>query len=190
MVAGASGSGKSRLGQMAGGNVAQLSLDDFYRDLDHPGMPQTLGITDWDDAASWDLDGAVAALTALVHDGRAQLPVYDISSSRRVGTRHVDVHDKWVIVAEGIFAPETFQAVQRADLPASAIWLDRRRSGNFARRLARDLKEHRKPPSILLRRGVALYRSEPALRAAALRAGFRPMGMDGALRHLRELAST
>ena len=189
MVAGASGSGKSRLARMAGDHVAQVSLDDFYRDHDHPGMPLSLGIPDWDDVATWDLQAAMEALTALVHHDRAELPVYDISASRRVGTREVDMADKQVVVAEGIFAPHAFLAAKQAGLPTQAIWLDRSRAANFGRRLARDLKEHRKPPTLLLRRGIALYRTERQLRAVALRTGFRPMGMRRALEHLRALRS-
>lgn len=189
MVAGASGSGKSRLARMAGDHVAQVSLDDFYHDHDHPGMPQRLGIPDWDHVSTWDLQGAVEALTALVRDGSCELPVYDISTSSRTGTRELDVRDRQVVVAEGIFAPEAYRAARQAGLPAQAIWLDRPRATNFSRRLARDLKEHRKPPAILVRRGVGLYRREPELRAAALRAGFRPMGMRAALAHLRGLTA-
>lgn len=188
MVAGASGSGKSRLSRMAGNHVAQVSLDDFYHDHDHPDLPIRLGIPDWDHVSTWDLQGAVQALAALVRNGFCELPVYDISTSRRTGTRELDVRDKKVVVAEGIFAPDAFRAARQAGLPAEAIWLDRRRVANFGRRLARDLKEHRKPPAILVRRGVALYRSEPAQRAAALEAGFAPMGMTDALRLLRGLA--
>lgn len=187
MVAGPSGSGKSRLARLAGPHVAQVSLDDFYFDHDHPGLPQRLGIPDWDDAVTWDLDAAMAALGALVRDGVAELPVYDISTSRRIGSRHLDVRDKQVVVAEGIFAPEAFGAAREAGLPVSAIWLDRRRPANFARRLVRDLKEHRKPPAILVRRGVVLYRTEPSLRKAAVEAGFEPMGMRAALACVREL---
>ena len=42
LLAGPSGSGKSRLAAMAG--CPRLNLDDFYFDADHPGLPHTLGI--------------------------------------------------------------------------------------------------------------------------------------------------
>ena len=92
LVAGPSGSGKSRLTRLAAadGRAVALSLDDFYFDADHPGLPTTpLGIPDWDDPACWDLPLAVATLRALLDDGEAELPVYDISLSRRVGTRRL-----------------------------------------------------------------------------------------------------
>lgn len=43
----------------------RLALDDFYFDSDHPALPHTLGIVDWDDIASWDAAAAVAAIKAL-----------------------------------------------------------------------------------------------------------------------------
>lgn len=189
LVAGPSGCGKSRLGRLGArdGGVASLSLDEFYRDADHPGLPRTLGIVDWDDIASWDLDLAIATVRELLAVGRAEVPVYDISLSRRVSTRMVDVSDSSVVVAEGIFAAETLAAARAADLRVEALWLDRSRSMNFARRLARDLRERRKAPVVLVRRGIALYRDEPALRRSAVDAGFEPVSMATALQRLQSI---
>ena len=47
----------------------------------------------------------------------------------------------------------------------------------FWLRLRRDLPKKRKPPLILLRRGLALWRAQPALKRKALAAGFTPMSM-------------
>ncbi len=185
LVAGPSGSGKSRLTRLAAadGRAVALSLDDFYFDADHPGLPTTpLGIPDWDDPACWDLPLAVATLRALLDDGEAELPVYDISLSRRVGTRRLALGGATLVVAEGIFAPQTLGAAVEAGIAVEAVWLDRRRETNFVRRLARDLEERRKPPAVLVRRGLALYRAEPALRREAVAAGFTPAPMRHALR--------
>lgn len=192
LVAGPSGSGKSRLCRVGAGDgiVASVPLDDFYRDHDHPGLPRTLGIVDWDDVASFDVEGAVTALTALLRDGVADVPVYDISRSQRTGVRRLDVSRSRVLVAEGIFATQVLGAVQAAGLPVEAIWLDRSPPANFLRRLGRDLRERRKAPAILVRRGLVLYRSEPALRRSALVAGFRAMGMKPALAHLSRLTGS
>lgn len=189
LVAGPSGSGKSRLGRVGvdGDDASFVSLDEFYHDHDHPGLPRTLGIVDWDDVATFDVDGAVAALTALLTDGVAEVPLYDISQSRRTGVRRLDVSGARLLVAEGIFATQLLPAARAAGLRVEAIWLDRGRSANFVRRLSRDLRERRKPPVVLLRRGLALYRSEPALRRTALEAGFTPMGMRPALARLADL---
>ena len=188
LIAGPSGSGKSRITSLCadGGRTVALSLDDFYRDVDYPDLPMTpMGIPDWDDVACWDLEYAVETLRVLLTEGRAELPVYDISQSRRVGTRTLDIAQAEVVLAEGIFAIQAFAAARAAGLPVTALWLDRRRAANFVRRLSRDLKEHRKPPLVLLRRGVALYRAEPGLRRQALEAGFTGMSMKKALASVR-----
>ena len=165
-----------------------MPLDEFYRDLDHPGLPRTLGIVDWDDVASWDLELAIDTIARLLEDGATEVPTYDISQSLRVGTRTVDVGDARVLLAEGIFAPPLLAAARAAGLPVEALWLARHRSTNFSRRLVRDLKEKRKAPGLLVRRGVAIYRSEPQLAREAMSAGFRPVGMREATRVIADLA--
>ncbi|WP_238162137.1 hypothetical protein [Micromonospora endolithica] len=81
-------------------------------------------------------------------------------------------------MAEGIFAAEIVAECRRRGVLAGAYALRRPRGATFVRRLARDLGEQRKAPRVLLRRGVALLRAEPAvlrrqtgLGAEAARAG-------------------
>lgn len=184
LIAGPSGSGKSRLTRMAvtHGRAVALSLDDFYRDIDHPGMPSTpMGIPDWDHPDTWDLGLAIETLGKLLRDGVAQVPVYDISLSRRVGSRVIDLGEAQLVIAEGIFATQACAAARAAGMTVEALWLDRARAANFVRRLSRDLKEKRKAPSVLVRRGIALYRGEPKQRRAALKAGFSPATMRRAM---------
>ncbi|MGO1385376.1 MAG: uridine kinase family protein [Arachnia sp.] len=190
LVAGPSGCGKSRLSRLATDSegVATLPLDEFYRDLDHPGLPRTLGIVDWDDVASWECDLAIETVRRLLTEGATEVPLYDISQSLRVGSRILDMGDAKVLLAEGIFAPPLLAAASAAGLPVEALWLARNRTTNFTRRLVRDLKEKRKAPSVLLRRGAALYRSEPQLTREAMAAGFRPVGMREATRVVAKLA--
>src|SRR5690606_35596517 len=76
LVTGPSGSGKTSLTRRLG--LPVVSLDDFYLDGDHPDLPRRFGIVDWDDPASWDHAGAMAALLDLARTGRAEVPVYDI----------------------------------------------------------------------------------------------------------------
>ena len=53
---------------------------------------------------------------------------------------------------------------------------------NLVRRAARDLRERRKPPLTILRRGWQLYGREPDIVAAAVAAGARPRSAARRLR--------
>lgn len=184
LVAGPSGSGKSRLARIGG--IPQLQLDEFYFADDQPGLPMTElpgghRLIDWDDVGSWDRQAAVAALQHLVVHGRAEIPRYDISQNRATGCQTLDLAGAKVLLCEGIFAVDLLAPARAAGLQITPIWLDRPRWTNFVRRLARDLHQHRKPPAVLVRRGLVLARQERARRAKALDQGFEPMSMRRAI---------
>lgn len=183
LLAGPSGSGKSHLADRFG--VSTVCLDDFYRDGDEPSLPMSaIGIVDWDDPASWDAERALATLTTLLTTGTADLPVYDISQDRRVGSRELTLPpDERIVVAEGIFAARLIRACQDAGLLADAICLVHRPAVTFWRRLVRDLRENRKGLLTLLRRGRALLAAEPAIVAEQINLGAEAVhGSDALLR--------
>ncbi|HEX5335067.1 MAG TPA: uridine kinase [Propionicimonas sp.] len=189
LIAGPSGSGKSRLAHLAG--CPALRLDDFYFDADHPDMPRSpIGIIDWDDPRSWNAEAAVAALAELVTNGRVEVPAYSISESRRVGSHLLSLDGATCLTAEGIFAIDFLAVCRTAGLATEAIYIDRPGAVVFWLRLRRDLSKKRKPPLILLRRGLALWRAQPALRRKAMAAGFTPMSMRAAVAHLQPSAAT
>ncbi len=169
ILAGPSGSGKSHLAARLGWPV--LRLDDFYRDLDAPDMPRSsLGIVDWDDPRSWDAAAAVDAIVQLCRTGEAEVPVYDLSQSRVVGTHTVRTGGR-PLIAEGLFAPEIVSYCRAANVLDHAIVLRRNRLVTFTLRLTRDLREGRKSPWILIRRGWRLMRHEPHVIARAVSRG-------------------
>lgn len=167
VLAGPSGSGKSRLAgrlhQRHGWPV--FRLDDFYRDEDDPRMPRhpDLGILDWDHPDSWDADRALAALRELLDTGRTDTPVYDIGASRAVGSHEVTAGPDDLVLAEGIFAAEIVARLDDAGMLHSAWCVHHRPAVTFVRRLLRDLRERRKPPTVLVRRGWSLMRDEPEI---------------------------
>jgi uridine kinase len=191
VLAGPSGSGKSRLAQRLG--LPVLRLDDFYRDGDDPDLPHAFGIVDWDDPASWDCTAAVRCAVRLVRKGSADVPMYDIPTSRRVGTHRLDLGGCPLVVAEGIFAADVVPYLRAEGVLAEALCLTHRPVVTFVRRLARDLRESRKPPVTLVRRGWALLRAEPAVvaRQAAMGAvPCRPHRAEQRIRALLDAASS
>lgn len=171
LLTGPSGSGKTSLTRRIGAPVVQL--DDFYFDLDHPDLPQRYGSVDWDSPLTWDSAAALDALRTLARTGRAEVPVYDIPTSRRTGTTVVETRDSPLVIAEGIFAAELVQACRSEGILADAICLQRPRTVTLWFRFLRDVAESRKPLGTLLRRGIGHYRAEPGLIAHWVSLGCR-----------------
>jgi uridine kinase len=193
VLAGPSGAGKSRLAERLTDRFGwpTLRLDDFYRDGDEPDLPRnadgahpsrrlvprllrtSAGLVDWDDPATWHREDAVAALLELCRAGAADVPVYSISESRRTGAQRLDLGGAEVFCAEGIFAPEVVRACREAGVLEAAYCITQHRAVTFWRRLTRDLREHRKPPLVLVRRGLALARAQREVVCRAVEVGCR-----------------
>ncbi|MBY9076393.1 ATP-binding protein [Nocardioides sp. WL0053] len=188
VVAGPSGSGKSRLSRRLGLSV--LNLDDFYKDGSDPTLPRLpMGVVDWDHPGSWLHDDALAAIETLCHRGEADVPIYDISRDGRVGHHRLSLDGAPYFVAEGIFAQEIVRECVARGLLAEAICVSNHRLVTFWRRLTRDLREHRKPPWVLLRRGLMLLRAEPRVIAHAVELGCTPMAVERAYDRIHELVA-
>lgn len=188
VVAGPSGSGKSRLCRRLG--LPTVNLDDFYKDGSDPTLPRLdMGVVDWDDPAAWWREEAVAAVEQLCATGTADLPVYDIAHDGRTGHRVLDLGDAEHFVAEGIFAHEIVAACRTRGCLADAVCVRNHPMVTFWRRLTRDLKEHRKPPHVLVRRGLMLLRAEPMVVARAVAAGCAPVTSQEAYERLAGLGS-
>lgn len=174
VVAGPSGSGKSRLcrrlHERRGWPV--VNLDDFYKDGDDPTLPRVHlagggTIVDWDDPASWHQDAAVDALEELCRSGNAEIPIYELSKDGRIGSRRVSLTGAPYVLAEGVFADRVVPSCRSRELLADAVCVANPRLLTFWRRLVRDLRESRKPPWVLVRRGLLLLRAEPRVVARA-----------------------
>ena len=192
VLAGPSGAGKSRLAERSG--LPVLRLDDFYKSAGDPTLPviadgPNAGVVDWDDPASWLPEDALAALAELCRDGRAEIPVYDITQDGRCGSQTLDLGGSPIFVAEGIFAHHVVGPCREAGLLAAAYCVRQHPLVTFWRRLTRDLREHRKPPLVLLRRGVALLREQRHLVAQVVAHGCEPVSPEQAATQIRRLTA-
>jgi uridine kinase len=191
VLAGPSGSGKSRLAERVG--LPVLRLDDFYKSGGDPTLPlitegANAGIVDWDVPESWLLGDALAALDELCRTGRADVPIYDIAQNGRCGQRSLDLGDHHVFVAEGIFAQEIVGPCGDAGLLAAAYCVRQHPMVTFWRRLTRDLRERRKPPLMLVRRGLALMHDQRRVVSHAVERGCSPVTPDEAYAAIGQLA--
>jgi uridine kinase len=183
VLAGPSGAGKSRLAERIG--LPVLRLDDFYKSGGDPTLPRitsgsNAGLVDWDHPDSWLPEDAVAAIDSLCADGRAEVPVYDISQDGRCGSQVLDLDGSRYFLAEGIFAQEIVPRCRERGQVAAAYCVTQHPMVTFWRRLTRDLREHRKPPLVLLRRGLALMRDQRRVVAHAVELGCERVSPDEA----------
>ncbi len=190
VLAGPSGAGKSRLAERLG--LPVLRLDDFYKDEADPSLPTltagaNAGLTDWDHPDSWLPDDAMAAVRELCSTGRTRVPVYDISRSGRCGEQELDLGGSPLFVAEGIFAQEIVPACAEEGLLAAAYCVTQHPLVTWWRRLTRDLREHRKPPLVLLRRGWALMRAQGEVVRHAVALGCERVDAEAAYAEIRAL---
>jgi uridine kinase len=188
VLAGPSGAGKTRLAERSG--LPVLRLDDFYKSAGDPTLPlitdgPNTGLVDWDDPASWVLEDALAALSEVCRHGRAEVPDYDIAHDGRCGSQVLDLGASPLFVAEGIFAQHVVGACREAGLLAAAYCVRQHPVVTFWRRLTRDLREHRKPPVVLLLRGLALMREQRQMVADVVALGCTPVSPEQAAAEIR-----
>ena len=183
LLAGPSGSGKTSLARRSG--LPVVGLDGFYKNGDDPTLPRRGTLVDWDAPEAWDADLAVDTLVRLATTGRADVPTYDVAYDRRTGTHPVALGTSLAFVAEGVFAAEITDACRSRGVLGDALCLDQHAAVTFYRRLGRDLRERRKPPTVLLRRGVALLRSDAATVDRQVSLGAHPCTPEEALYRIR-----
>jgi uridine kinase len=190
VLAGPSGSGKSRLAERAG--LPVLRLDDYYKDGDDPTLPRIVeganaGLVDWDHPGSWLPGDAVDALEELCRRGTTTVPVYELARNGRCGWHAVETGDARHVIAEGIFAHDLVPALRDRGLLAAAYCLRQHPVVTFWRRLTRDLRERRKPPTVLVKRGLTLMRAQREVVRHAVDRGCRAVTPEQALAEIRTL---
>ncbi|MEU8549428.1 uridine kinase family protein [Streptomyces roseoverticillatus] len=189
LLTGPSGSGKSSLAARTG--LPVLNLDDFYKEGTDPTLPLLAdgAGTDWDSPLSWNADAAVAAIERLCHTSRADVPLYSIATSSITGTGVLDIGRTPLFIAEGIFAADIIDRCRDLGVLADALCLRGRPATTFRRRLARDLREARKPVPYLVRRGLRLMRAERGIVARQTALGAYACGKETAMGRIAAAAA-
>ncbi len=192
VLAGPSGAGKSHLAARLG--LPVLRLDDFYRSGSDPALPlitegANAGLVDWDHPDAWLPHDALAAVDELCAHGRTEVPIYELARNGRCGTRVLELDGSGHFVAEGIFAHEIVAELRDRQLLAAAYCVTQQRLLTFGRRLVRDLRERRKPPLVLVRRGLALMRDQGDVVERARRAGCEVVSWDEAFQRLQAVTT-
>jgi uridine kinase len=131
----------------------------------------------------------MAAIERLCAEGRAEVPVYDIAQDGRCGSQVLDLDGSRVFLAEGIFAQEVVPRCRAQGLLAAAYCVRQHPVVTFWRRLTRDLRERRKPPLVLLRRGLALMRDQKRVVSHAVALGCEPVSPEDAYAAVSTLVS-
>ncbi len=89
-----------------GRRVHTVSVDDFFREQPKPHEKKAAGAEesiDFDSIDALDFELFESCLTELMSKGRTVLPIYDLSSGRRVGTRELLAeHGNDIFLIEGI----------------------------------------------------------------------------------------
>ncbi|WP_367135311.1 MULTISPECIES: ATP-binding protein [Streptomyces] len=189
LLTGPSGSGKSSLAARTG--LPVLNLDDFYKEAMDPTLPLLADGSgpDWDSPLSWNADAAVAAIEALCRASRTEVPLYSIASSSITGTSVLDIGRTPLFIAEGIFAADIIDRCRDLGVLADALCLRGRPATTFRRRLARDLREARKPVPYLVRRGLRLMRAERGIVARQTALGAYACGKETAMGRIAAAAA-
>ena len=191
VLAGPSGAGKSRLAERLG--LPVLRLDDFYKDGDDPTLPvitdgRERRLADWDDPDSWLPDDALAALDQLCREGRPRCrSTTSPRTAGAAGRRSTSAAHRcsW---PRGSSPRTSSPPCGDAGLLAAAYCVRQHPLVTFWRRLTRDLRERRKPPLVLVRRGLALMRDQRRVVADAVAKGCRPVTPDEAYAEITRLA--
>lgn len=133
IITGGSASGKTHLAaELArhfGKKAVFISQDSFYKPK---GGPER----NYDEPAAFDFKTQHEALSKLINNEAAEIPVYDFAKHDRVGTQLIEPAE--YIIFEGLF---TFYDYETAKIADFKIFVDTPADTRLARRIVRDVNE-------------------------------------------------
>lgn len=136
-VCGGSGSGKSTLANKFVG-ASLIATDSFYKSLDKLDLRPD-GTHDFDHPSAVDLEACAEACLKLSQGEDVVIPVYDMRTSRRMGTQLVPAPKNRIVIVEGIFAFHS----PLSEVATLKIFIDTPVDQRMARRIRRDVERGR-----------------------------------------------
>jgi uridine kinase len=136
-VCGGSGSGKSTLARKFVG-PAIIATDSFYKSLEKLDLNPD-GTYDFDHPNAVDLEQCAEAALKLADGEDTEIPVYDMRTSRRMGTQLVPAPKNGIVIVEGIFAFHS----PLDEISSLKIFIDTPVDQRMARRIRRDVERGR-----------------------------------------------
>ena len=164
LIAGASGSGKSRLAKLlleqlngSGGNHLLMTMDDYFHEI-----PDGIDInwfrtnTQFDDPKLLELSLLQEHLVALDSGETITKPVFDFHTNRRLRTEVIVPPD--VLIVEGLFALYFAQKHLPKELTSLTVFVETNSYLTLLnRRAQRDIKERGRPNEIVVRQQEHKY---------------------------------
>lgn len=150
LLAGGSSSGKTekvtrKLREIFGGDLLEMSTDDYYRGTEFMEMMANKGTPlNWDQPEAVDLLWTYGNITKLLLGNDADCPIYNVKTGKREGVKKIS--PKKIILLEGTFA------LHEAFLKYASVtaFIDVGMHGRMIRRLLRDVnRTNWKPENIL-----------------------------------------
>ncbi len=136
-ICGGSGSGKTTLARKFVG-AAIVATDNFYKSLDKLDLNPD-GTYDFDHPNAVDLEVCAEVCLKLADGEDAEIPMYDMRTSRRKGTQIVPAPKNGIVLVEGIFAFHS----PLDEITSMKIFIDTPVDQRMARRIKRDVERGR-----------------------------------------------
>ena len=166
LIAGASCAGKTTFAKFLGQSLHDsytLNMDNYFKDLDDPTLPNADKYLSFDQLESYHLDRIGSCVDDLLNGRKVPIPIYNLELNRRQGHRMVQLYDPGTIIVDGLFA----FALNLPNHDVVKVFLEADGDERCARRVKRDRLYFPNASSNSIQR-VFVGKVEPAYRDLVL----------------------